>query len=145
MPKIKKSMKNLFIICSLLVFFAANAQVGVNTPDPRYDLEINGFFGSTPQTLTEGGDITSSVVDLQSDAPDQVYNLPSPTQNPGVVIFVRNSKEVSATIQAPSNIISATEVTGTTSFVMDGSNGSSTKSVFFVSNESIWIAFKPSN
>lgn len=140
-------MKKIFIICSLLVFFVANAQVGINITNPRYDFEVNGILGSTPQTLSEVGSyMTSTVVSVQPTNTNDIFYLPNPLQYPGAILFVRNVTTVTAQIITPENsIINASNVGGANNFYMIGSENSNTKTIMFVSDGVNWTAFKPAN
>lgn len=85
-------MKNKFILFTLLFLnLAINAQIGINTQNPKSTLDINGSFASKVSVVAANTtlDMQHSVVICNAPTPINI-NLPTATSISGRIYIIKN-------------------------------------------------------
>ncbi len=116
----------------ILAILKVHGQVGINTTDPKSDLEINGSIGLPHKTIT-----TSPYTVLSTDAvlyftaaTTQVIHLPAASTATNRIYWLVNSASVSKTISA------YTSISGTISTELKANS-----SIALQSNGTSWLQF----
>ncbi|UKB79352.1 hypothetical protein [Chryseobacterium sp. MEBOG07] len=107
-------MKKIVFIISFLLFFATNAQVGVNTPNPTNMLDVNGDLNTGKELRTGGTDLLKGSA---GTAGDIFHNSAELGTNDWKAVKIANG-------QGSMSVFSINTVADKTGVAFSGNNGS---------------------
>ncbi|MBT8324335.1 MAG: hypothetical protein KJO96_03470 [Winogradskyella sp.] len=145
-----KSFKYLFLSCFFCVFIG-NAQVGINTDDPKSTLDVNGNLSLKVVTLNGGPGGSAMAIDdgtyinLSPTTGNVEFILPDATAYPGRIYIMRNISDTETALiyslggsffPGDSRVATAAPISMTPDVAGDA--GDVTKTLIYVSDGVNW-------
>ncbi|GAB5565503.1 MAG: hypothetical protein Wins2KO_25660 [Winogradskyella sp.] len=144
-------MKHILTFACLLFFLTVNAQVGVNTTEPKSTLDINGNLSLKVVSLNGGPSGTATPIDdgvyinLTPTSGNAEFILPDATQLPGRIYILRNVSDTETAqiysnggslFSGDSRVATGAPVNMTADTAGDGNDP--TKTLIFISDGANW-------